>query len=157
MSHHKLTVYDDIPAKALDERAVDMESQGIGAGLVKAGHTHTSLLFHSLPEHHLLDSVVQENPGGLEEEAKVYSDLFGMQSHSQKQTMRQKAPSGQTYKEADSHSKECLPGAGAAVWKPLDRDSLPALFLLAQEAWLLTLWLLPWVEYFSRALEVPTS
>lgn len=41
----------------------------------------TSLPF---PEQHLPDCVVQDNPGGLEEEAKVYSPLLGIQSYRQK-------------------------------------------------------------------------
>lgn len=47
--------------------------------------------------------------------------------------MRQKAPSGQTSKQADSHSKECLPGAGAAVWEAFGQEQ-PVSSLLAQAA-----------------------
>lgn len=46
----------------------------------------SSLLFHSLPEQHLPDSVVQGDPGALEEEAKIYSDRSLRDPESQAET-----------------------------------------------------------------------
>lgn len=161
MSHHKLTVYDDIPAKALEEEVSSSrpgESRGVGSGSSGTDTQVSPYRCSSLPEQHLPDSVVRDNPGGLkeeghsggaEEEAKVYSDL-GSRVPDRNKVLRQELPPGQTYKQ------DRLPGAGASVQGRLWTGRALSL-LLTQAAWLLTLWPLPWVGHFSRVLEVPTS
>ena len=120
MSHHKLTVYDDIPARALQEAQgawlgehCGRESQALGAQQDRSGMDTQS---SPLPGWHLLDSVVKGSLKGTD--PKSPSELGSVEMSLG--TQRRSLTSQRSHNEAEdllwSDQQADRPRGGTLTW-----------------------------------------